>query len=169
MHRAHFSHARCLSPQWASRATRATRRCATGRTLSWTLTASRPSTRRPAAPTTTPTTTTRTTTRRACVRTSNRASCELCAHICANKRTSCLFLLKDSWTDLLSHFHVCLSRAATWICCCCCCCLLDSWMKKAQRPFGLKKKKLHELDKLSSSKEASVTFPVCLCSTCKHL
>lgn len=63
----------CLSPQWESRATRATPRCATGRTLCWTLTASRPSTPRPADPTITTTTTTR----RACVRTSNRAWCEL--------------------------------------------------------------------------------------------
>lgn len=63
----------CLLVQWGSRATRATPRCATGRTLCWTLTASPPSTPRLADPTITITTIT---IPRACVRTSNRAWCK---------------------------------------------------------------------------------------------
>lgn len=65
------------SPQWGFRAIRAIPRSATGKILCWTLTASPPSTPRPADPTITTTTTT---TPRASVRTSNPAWCELSCH-----------------------------------------------------------------------------------------
>lgn len=86
-----------VSPQWESRATRATRPCATGKILCWTLTASRPSTPRLADPTTTTTTTT---TPRASVRTSNPAWCELSCSSSHHKRLFLNHFLEDLYEDV---------------------------------------------------------------------